>query len=54
VRSRTAYHASEVGTVITVHPTALRSGYIVEFAGGGCVFLPEEELEPAGTPEPTP
>jgi hypothetical protein len=46
VRSRGLYHTGEVGTVIILHPTTPRPGYIVEFAAGACVFLREEEAEP--------
>jgi hypothetical protein len=48
VRSRSPYHAGQVGTVIKVHPTTPRPSYIVEFADGACVFLREAELDPAG------
>jgi hypothetical protein len=48
VRSRSLYHTDEVGTVVVIHPTPPRPGYIVEFAGGACAFLREDDLEAAG------
>jgi hypothetical protein len=48
VRALSNYHRGEVGTVIRRHGAAPTPAYVVEFAGGACVFLREHELKPSG------
>jgi hypothetical protein len=54
VRSLSSYHRGEVGIVIPCQELTSMPAYLVEFAGGARVFLWDVELEPPGTPEPTP